>query len=49
MPISASSALPPAELPAIESPKSQRCPIAMQAGVSLSHSSRPKPRPHPVP
>ena len=47
--ISAFPALPPAELPAIESPKSRQCPIAMQAGVSLPRLSRPKPCPRPVP
>ena len=47
--ISASPALPPAELPAIESPKSQRPPIAMQVGVSPPRLSRPKPCPRSVP
>jgi len=42
MPISASPALPPTESSAIESPKSQWYPIAMQAGISLPRSSRPK-------
>ena len=48
-PISASSALSPVELLAIKSPKSRQCPIAMQADVSPPYSSRPKPRPRPVP
>ena len=47
--ISASPALPLAELPAIESPKSRRCPIVMQMGVSPLRLSRPKPCPCPVP
>ena len=47
--ISASPALPLAELPAIESPKSRRCPIVMQVGVSPLRLSRPKPCPYPVP
>jgi len=49
MPISAPSALPPVELPAIESPKSRKHPIAMQVDVSPPCLSRPKPRPRPVP
>ena len=48
-PIPAPSALPPAELPAVESPKSRKRPIAIQAGVSPPQLPRPKPRPRPAP
>ena len=48
-PILAPAALPPAGLPAVESPKSRKHPIAMQAGVSPPHLPRPKPCPRPVP
>jgi len=47
-PIPAPAALPPAGLPAVESPKSRKHPIAMQVGVSPPHFPRPKPRPCPV-